>query len=136
MKKPPYRSSIFDRWLTRGETTGRQSCEALAEPMWFALALDITGTWATTLSWVDPGLARLAPASAESQTVRGLPRWTFQAFLLACGAVLFRATRLQKATAMLLDDVPRGPLGREFPDGLYLALAERRPRMLHRLLMD
>jgi hypothetical protein len=100
--------------------------EALITAKAFALGPGATGDWAVPLSRADRVLARLAERGAADPSRNERDRPLRQLFLHLRGALLYRAGRPEEAAAALRDPAPLHPLDGEYPNRVYLALAEHR----------
>jgi serine/threonine protein kinase/WD40 repeat protein/tetratricopeptide (TPR) repeat protein len=85
-----------------------------------------TDDWTKPLAWMDHCLARLrAYEKANPDRKDGLRREQ-HLFLSARGALLYRAGRCEEAARSLREALPYHAKGGDFPNWLFLALAEHR----------
>jgi serine/threonine protein kinase/WD40 repeat protein/Flp pilus assembly protein TadD len=100
--------------------------DTLAATKAFALGSGATDDWSVPLSWADRVLIRIAEREAADPTQKDRLRSLRQLFLHARGAILYRAGRPKEAVDALREGVSLHPDGGEFPDWVFLALAEHR----------
>jgi tetratricopeptide (TPR) repeat protein len=94
--------------------------------MVFTVGPNATNDWTKPLAWIDHALARLlAFEKANPHRKEGLRR-EWHLFLSARGALLFRAGRFEEAVKALGEALTYHSEGGDFPNWLFLALAEHR----------
>src|SRR5262249_7863327 len=85
-----------------------------------------TDDWTRPLAWIDHALARLRAFEKANPPRKAGLRREWHLFLSARGALLFRAGRFKEAVKVLRQAMRYHPQGGDFPNSVFLALAEHR----------
>jgi Flp pilus assembly protein TadD len=100
--------------------------DALAAVKAFTLGVGATDDWAIPFAWVDRILTRIAEREAADPSQKEWLKTSRYLFLHARGALLYRAGRFEESAKVLREGMSLHPNGGDFPDWLFLALAEHR----------
>lgn len=100
--------------------------EANNAAMAFAVGPNATDDWTKPLAWIDFALANLGDFEKTNPEAKTQLRQVWHQFLSTRGAVLFRAGRFEDAAKVLREAMSNHPVGGEFDDWVFLALAEHK----------
>jgi hypothetical protein len=98
--------------------------DALAAAKAFTLGAGATDDWAIPFAWVDRILTSIAARVAADPSQKERLKTLQYLFLHARGALLYRAGRFEESAKVLREGMSLHPNGGDFPDWLFLALAE------------
>jgi tetratricopeptide (TPR) repeat protein len=92
----------------------------------FALGSGATDDWSISLSWAERVLTRLNERETADPSTKERNKPLRHLFLQARGALLYRAGKFEDAAKVLRAGMGFHPGGGEFPNWVFLALAEHR----------